>query len=61
VIDIRLGTKARDVWLTIDGQIGHPLEPGDLIRVRKAAGQITLIKSPLKNYFEILRTKLRWG
>ncbi|RPH85938.1 MAG: NAD(+)/NADH kinase, partial [Desulfobacteraceae bacterium] len=51
VIDIRLGTKARDVWLTIDGQIGHPLEPGDLIRVRKAAEQITLIKSPLKNYF----------
>ncbi len=61
VIDIRLGTKARDVWLTIDGQIGHPLEPEDLIRVQKAAGQITLIKSPLKNYFEILRTKLRWG
>jgi NAD+ kinase len=47
--------------LTIDGQIGHPLAPGDLIRVQRASGQITLIKSPSKNYFEILRTKLKWG
>ena len=61
VIDIRLGAKARDVWLTIDGQIGHPLAPGDLIRVQRASGQITLIKSPVKNYFEILRAKLKWG
>jgi NAD+ kinase len=61
VIDIRLGAKARDVWLTIDGQIGYPLMPGDLVQVQRATGQITLIKSPLKNYFEILRTKLKWG
>ena len=61
IIDIRLGTKARDVWLTFDGQIGYPLEPGDLVRIRKAAVQIELIKSPFKNYFEILRTKLKWG
>jgi NAD+ kinase len=61
LIDIRLGAKARDVWLTFDGQIGHPLEPGDRIRIKKAVGQIYLIKSPFKNYFEILRTKLKWG
>lgn len=61
LIDIRLGAKARDVWLTFDGQIGHPLEPGDLVRIKKATGQIVLIKSPFKNYFEILRTKLKWG
>jgi NAD+ kinase len=61
VIDIRLGAKSRDVWLTFDGQIGHPLQPGDLVRVQRASGQITLIKSPFKNYFEILRAKLKWG
>ena len=61
VIDIRLGPRIRDVWLTFDGQIGHPLQPGDLVRVQRASGQITLIKSPFKNYFEILRAKLKWG
>jgi NAD+ kinase len=61
VIDIRLGAKSREVWLTFDGQIGHPLQPGDLVRIQRASGQITLIKSPFKNYFEILRAKLKWG
>ncbi|MBI5582543.1 MAG: NAD(+)/NADH kinase [Deltaproteobacteria bacterium] len=60
-IDIRLGSKARDVWVTFDGQIGYPLEAGDLVRIKKAPVQIELIKSPFKNYFEILRTKLKWG
>jgi NAD+ kinase len=61
VIEIRLGSKARDVWVTFDGQIGYPLEAGDLVRIKKAPVQIELIKSPFKNYFEILRTKLKWG
>jgi NAD+ kinase len=61
VIDIRLGSKARDVWLTFDGQVGYPLEGGDVVRVKKKTGSLRLIKSPFKNYFEILRTKLKWG
>ena len=61
VIDIRLGSKAREVWLTFDGQVGYPLEGGDVIRVKKTADSLRLIKSPFKNYFEILRTKLKWG
>ena len=61
VIDIRLGTKASEVWLTFDGQVGYPLNPGDLVRVQKAVKSIRLIKTPFKNYFEILRTKLKWG
>jgi NAD+ kinase len=61
VIDIRLGTKASEVWLTFDGQVGYPLKAGDLVRVQKAVKSIRLIKTPYKNYFEILRTKLKWG
>jgi NAD+ kinase len=61
VIDIRLGTKASEVWLTFDGQVGYPLNAGDLVRVQKAVKSIRLIKTPYKNYFEILRTKLKWG
>ncbi len=61
VIDIRLGSKASEVWLTFDGQVGYPLKGGDLVRVQKAVKSIRLIKTPFKNYFEILRTKLKWG
>jgi NAD+ kinase len=61
VIDIRLGTKPSEVWLTFDGQVGYPLKAGDLVRIQKAVKSIRLIKTPYKNYFEILRTKLKWG
>jgi NAD+ kinase len=61
VIDIRLGSKAKEVWLTFDGQVGYPLKGGDVVRIEKAVQSILLIKTPFKNYFEILRTKLKWG
>jgi NAD+ kinase len=61
VIEIRLGSKAKEVWLTFDGQVGYPLEVGDVVRVQKAEKPIRLIKNPFINYFEILRTKLKWG
>jgi NAD+ kinase len=61
VIDIRLGSKAKEVWLTFDGQVGYPLQQGDVVRVQKADNPVQLIKTPFKNYFEILRTKLKWG
>jgi NAD+ kinase len=61
VIDIRLGTKASEVWLTFDGQVGYPLNAEDVVRVQKAVKSVRLIKTPFKNYFEILRTKLKWG
>jgi len=61
VIEIGLGSKAKEVWLTFDGQVGYPLEGGDIVRVQKAKKSIQLIKNPFKNYFEILRTKLKWG
>jgi NAD+ kinase len=61
VIDIRLGSKVKEVWLTFDGQVGYPLQQGDVVRVQKAVNPIHLIKTPFKNYFEILRTKLKWG
>src|SRR4030042_4196709 len=61
VIDIRLVSKVSEVWLTFDGQVGYPLKAGDLVGVQKTVKSIHLIKSPFKNYFEILRTKLKWG
>jgi NAD+ kinase len=62
-VTIRSILKAQDekVVLTLDGQIGFPLEFGDEIVVRESSHSVSLVKSSSKGYFEILRTKLKWG
>jgi NAD+ kinase len=62
-VSIRAVLQSRDerVVLTLDGQIGFPLEYGDEILVRESPHTVSLIKSSSKGYFEILRTKLKWG
>ncbi len=60
-ITVELDERSRDVFLTYDGQVGLALQPHDLVEIKKAAGVIRLIRSPYTSYFEILRTKLRWG
>ncbi|MGH9901853.1 MAG: NAD(+)/NADH kinase, partial [Pyrinomonadaceae bacterium] len=59
-IEITLKTK-EDVALTLDGQIGFPLEAGDRVVVRKSRTTFNLLQPPNRNYFEVLRGKLRWG
>ena len=56
-----LKSKQQEVFLTLDGQQGFPLEFEDMVELRKAEGRILLIKSPHRNYFELLREKLKWG
>lgn len=56
-----LKSKQQEVFLTLDGQQGFPLEFEDRVELRKAEGRILLIKSPHRNYFELLREKLKWG
>ena len=56
-----LSSMEEKVLLTIDGQIGFPLEYGDEVVVRRSPYTVSLIKSSSKGYFEILRTKLKWG
>ncbi|MBI4777166.1 MAG: NAD(+)/NADH kinase [Deltaproteobacteria bacterium] len=61
VIEIRIGKKANDVTLTYDGQVGFKLEPEDTVRAKKARKRVLLVKSFRTNYFQILRTRLKWG
>ena len=60
---IRAILLSRDerVVLTLDGQIGFPLEYRDEVVVKQSSRIVNLIKSLSKGYFEILRTKLKWG
>jgi NAD+ kinase len=58
---VSLGDKAEETSLTCDGQVGIDLQPGDQVVISRAAQGVRLIQSPFRDYFEILRTKLRWG
>jgi len=50
-----------EVFVTFDGQSGFPLRPGDLVSIRRATRVMRIVKSPQRSYFELLRTKLKWG
>jgi len=60
---VRIEVRSHDeeVMFTADGQVGMPLRGGDVVEIRKSPSCTLLVKSPTKNYFEVLRTKLRWG
>lgn len=63
-LDIEIGLStpdARDVWLTLDGQEGFEISDEDRICVRKSEHGVLLVQSPDKNYFDVLRNKLKWG
>lgn len=60
-IEIKLTANAEDVYLTLDGQKGIPMEENDCIRVTRSSRHLHLIQPPQKSYFDILRSKLKWG
>lgn len=60
-VQVILVSKDEVVYLTLDGQEGFRLGQHDLVEVRRADREITLIVSPKKSYYEILRSKLKWG
>jgi len=49
------------VYITLDGQIGFQLKPRDRVRITKSKSRVALVRPPLKTYFEVLRSKLKWG
>jgi NAD+ kinase len=60
-IEVILVKENEDVLVTLDGQMGFALRYRDVVEIRKAETRLRLIKCSRKNYFEILRTKLKWG
>jgi NAD+ kinase len=57
-VDLRNGS---DVMLTVDGQVGAPMAPGDSILLRKSPFVTRLVQPLNKNHFQVLRAKLKWG
>ena len=61
VVAITLRGDPGEVYATFDGQVSELLEPGDVIRVRKSRNAVKLVSVRDKNYFRVLRQKLRWA
>ena len=60
-IELKLVNENEGVVLTLDGQIGHSLRAGDLVKIRKSRTTLNLLQPPNRNYFDVLRNKLKWG
>jgi len=61
VIEVNLGVTRKQGYLTVDGQLGEPLEDGDVVHCRRSKFQVRLFKMPRRSFFNVLRTKLKWG
>ena len=60
-IKIRLDERDSNVFLTFDGQVGLHVTYQDTIVIQKAPHTIHMIRPPGLSYYDVLKTKLRWG
>lgn len=61
LIELRLRTQNEEVALTLDGQVGFSLKPEDRVVIKKSQTAFNLVQPMNRNYFDVLRDKLRWG
>jgi NAD+ kinase len=61
LIELSLKTPNEEVALTLDGQVGVPIMVGDRMLIRKSGTTFNIVQATNRNYFDVLRDKLRWG
>ncbi|HEX4999213.1 MAG TPA: NAD(+)/NADH kinase [Terriglobia bacterium] len=60
-IDISVRVAGDEVYATVDGQVDMKLERADSVMIEKSPLAVELVAPPNKNYFDVLRGKLKWG
>lgn len=60
-IRTRVLNDTQNTYLTLDGQVGVPLYLGDDVVLESSDSFVNIIKSPFRDYFDILKTKLMWS
>jgi NAD+ kinase len=60
-VDVVVEARGDVAYLTVDGQVGVDVRGEDRISVTRSESVINLIRPPKRGYFEVLRSKLRWG
>lgn len=61
VVDLIFPASNDVLMLTVDGQVQIALLSGDKITVLRSQTTFDLIRPTNRNYFEVLRRKLKWG
>jgi len=59
-IELRIETGEEQAFLSIDGQVGVPVQQGDQVLCQRAGHKVKLLRVR-RTFFEVLRTKLKWG
>jgi len=60
-VKLQLLTAGEEVYLTLDGQRGVLLGKNDIVEIGRADFVLSLISSPKRNFFDLLKEKLGWG
>ena len=60
-IEIGIATPNQEIFLTLDGQEGLPIAQNDKVCINKSPNPVTLVRTSKTSYFDVLRTKLKWG
>ena len=61
VVEVTVRSPDEDVVLSLDGQDGTKLHSHDVVEIRKGKSTVPLVQSATRTYFDVLRSKLRWG
>ena len=60
VVQVRVASPG-EMFVTLDGTLGRPLEVGEEVRVQQAKHRTIILRNPEIDHFSILREKLGWG
>lgn len=60
-ISVQVKEPGENVNLSLDGQLAHSLKEDEYVEIMRSRRHLQIIKSPLKTYFDILKSKLRWA
>ena len=61
MIELTLDNENEGVVLSLDGQTGYPMHVADRVIIRKSKTTFNLVQPANRNYFDVLRDKLKWG
>jgi NAD+ kinase len=53
--------SSESLLVTVDGQVGTELTPGEKLIVRRAPNPVHIVRLPGASFFELMRAKLGWG
>lgn len=60
-IELKLLNENEGVVLTLDGQTGYTMKADDRVLICKSSTTFNLVRPANRNYFDVLRNKLKWG